>query len=464
MNMKRSIILLFTMALVGILTAPAQTPTQSVYTSTDSPDISVTTSAENGFSIQNTRSKKVELPGAIIPHSWGVQLKTGNVSAANLDMIQALGYKVIRRGFIWESIEKERGVYDFSVYDRLMNDCRDRGLTVVGCIAFANKLYGGSVLEEKGRKAYAKFAAALAGHYKHYNILWEIWNEPNTMTFWGKHGGKGNTERYADEYLALVNETVPAMRKSDPGCFVMAGAMSAFWDQSFNWMGYCFQKGILKSGINAWSVHPYGTKNPEDYIGWYAKIREMMVKAGAPATFPILNSERGYPVGKAEGYAGGDPKLGNEYQAWHIVRQNIVDLLCDISVTIWYEWSGTEGFSLLQGAEKSLAYDAVKFLIAQLSGYHFDKRHPTTSDRDFVVQFSNSTGDTKIVAWTSPPAGGSPDEIIPHQVTIPVDATGSTKIFQLYGDQETTPVECGMITLMLTGAPQYIVVTEAVTK
>ncbi len=456
--MKRIIILLFVTVAFCIHFVSAQTSNDRVTLAENgSSNLMSTKSSGNGINTNDKNPKKIQLPEAPIPHSWGIQLKTGNVSAENLDMIQTLGYKVVRRGFIWESIEKVKGVYDFSAYDRLMKDCRDRGLTVVGCIAFANKLYGGTVLEDKGREGYAKFAAALAKHYKDYNILWEIWNEPNTMTFWGKHGGKGNTERYADEYLALVNVTVPAMRKSNPKCFVMGGAMSAFWDQSFNWMGYCFEKGILKSGIDAWSVHPYGTKNPEDYIDWYAKIREMMVKAGAPATFPILNSERGYPIGKAEGYAGGDPKQSHEYQAWHIVRQNIVDILCDIKVTIWYEWSGTEGFSLLHGTEKTPAYNAVKFMIGQLSGFHFDKRLPTSSDRDFVVQFTNNTGSMKIVAWTSPPTGGSPDKIVQHQITIPVEATGSPEIFQLYGDKETTAVECGVINLFLTGAPQYIV-------
>ena len=420
----------------------------------------LTASPANGFDVKDTTTKKFQLPDSTIPQSMGIQIKTNDTSAANLDMIRSLGYKVVRRGFIWESIEKVAGIYDFSSYDRLMNDCRSRGLSVIGCIAFTNKLYGGTVLDDKGREGYARFAAALAEHYKDYNIIWEIWNEPNTMTFWGRHGGKGNTERYADEYLALVNVTVPAMHKSNPKCFVMAGSMSAFWDQSFNWMEFCFKKGILKSGIDAWSVHPYGTRNPEDYIEWYSKIRQMMVKSGAPATFPILNSERGYPIGKAEGYAGGDPKLSYEYQAWHIVRQYMIDLLCDIKGTIWYEWSGNEGFGLVKGNEKTPAFNAVKFMIGQLSGYRFDKRLPTALPRDFVLRFTNKAGSVKMMAWTSPPAGGSPDEIVPHQITIPIEVTGSLETFQLYGEQGTNIVQDGRITLNLTGAPQYITLNK----
>src|SRR5688500_5257872 len=74
------------------------------------------------------------LPDQTIPQPFGVQLKGPNNSAENLDKIQALGLKMVRRGFIWEAIEKEQGVYDFSLYDRLVKDCKDRGLTMVACM------------------------------------------------------------------------------------------------------------------------------------------------------------------------------------------------------------------------------------------------------------------------------------------------------------------------------------------
>jgi hypothetical protein len=398
-------------------------------------------------------------PDTTIPQSFGMQLKANNNSAPNLDMVRDLGIKVVRRGFIWESIEKTAGVYDFSEYDRLMKDCRERGFVVIGCMAFSNKLYGGTVLDDKGREGYARFAAALAAHYRDENVMWEIWNEPNTMTFWGKHGGKGNTERYANEYLALVNVVAPAMHKANPKCIVVGGAMSAFWSESFNWMGFCFQKGILKSGIDAWSVHPYGTKNPEDYMDWYVKMRAMMAQAGAPPTFPILNTERGYPVGKAEGYAGGDPKLSREYQAWHIVRQYLIDLLCDVKATVWYEWSGAEGFSVIEGNEKTPAYNACKFMIEQLSGYRLDRRVPLKSPRDFVLRFTNKAGGVKLVAWTSPPPNGTPDKTETHAVDVPVEATGSLETFQLYGAKGTVTVKNATVNLTLTGAPQYVTVS-----
>jgi hypothetical protein len=399
------------------------------------------------------------MPEQTIPQTCGMQLKTNNEGPDTLDMVRELGCKVVRRGFIWERIETKAGVYDFSSYDKFMNNCRDRGLKVIGCLAFANRLYGGTVLDAKGREGYAKWAAALAGHYKDYDIIWEIWNEPNTMTFWGKHGGKGNTPQYADEYSALVKETAPAMHKANPKCIVQGGAVSAFWEPSFVWMGACFKNGLLKM-VDAWSVHPYGTKSPEDAIAWYARLRKMMTESGAPADFPILNSERGYPLGKAEGYAGGDPKMAGEYQAWHIVRQYLVDHMCGIKATVWYEWGGTEGFAVYTGKDKTQPYIAAKVMMEQLGGYAFDRRINVASDRDFVLRFTNKSGGVKLAAWAAPPAEGAPDKIKPHDVSIPVEGKGSLTLVGIYGEKGAVDVKGGSISLTLSGAPQYVTVSD----
>ena len=142
------------------------------------------------------------IPDGTIPYNMGVQLKGDTDGPEDLDRVQELGMKWVRRGFIWESIEREKGVYDFSQYDRFVNDCEKRGLKIIGCMAFSNKLYG-HVKDEPARSAYADFAAELVKHYKGRNIIWEIWNEPNTMTFWGRHGKVGNSPQYAREYTDI---------------------------------------------------------------------------------------------------------------------------------------------------------------------------------------------------------------------------------------------------------------------
>lgn len=398
-------------------------------------------------------ARATTLPEFIIPQTCGMQLKAKNCSAENLDEIRAVGLTFVRRGFAWADTEKEKGVYDFSGYDRLLEDTRQRGLRVLGCIAFDNKLYG-PVREAEGRAAYARFAAALAERYKDHRILWEIWNEPNTMTFWGKHG-KGNSEQYATEYTALVKEAVPAMRKADPGCFLMAGSVSCLWPPSYLWTESCFKQGILQSGIDAWSVHPYGFKSPEEYIEAYAKLRKMMEQYGVPKNFPLLNSERGYPLKKAEGWAGGPASMAMQFQAWHLVRQYLIDLLCDVRMTNWYEWTGDE-FGIVRGKEHLPAYDACKVMTEQLGGYRLAKRLPLESPLDFALLFEKASGEQKLVVWTAPPPGQSPDKTKDHAVELPADAPGPLDVCDLFGKKSTLAVAGGKFTVTLTGSPQHV--------
>jgi len=397
----------------------------------------------------------VTIPDGTVPSNIGMQLKGGGDSAETLDEVSKLGVKWVRRGFHWEAIEKEKGVYDFSKFDVFVKDCKDRGLGIIGCMAFSNKLYG-HVKDEPGRAGYAAYAAALAVRYKDENIMWEIWNEPNTMTFWGKHGKKGNSEPYAIEYTNLVKAVVPAMKAANPNCIVLAGSVSNMWTESYKWMGFCFKHGMLKQNWDAWSVHPYGLRSPEDYIEAYAITRKLMTDAGGTTTRPWINSERGFPIGKAEGFAGGPANMAYEFQAWHLVRQYLVDLLEGVRITVWYEWAGKEGFAFYRPSDPTPAYKACKVLIAELTGYKLDKRLPTKEPRDFVLRFTNASGGIKLVAWTAPPAMKGPDQTVAHAISLPVDATNSLNATALYGEKSTLTVKDGAVQIQLTGAPQYI--------
>ena len=399
------------------------------------------------------------IPDGTIPSGLGVQLKGHNDDPGNLAHIAEAGFTWVRRGFIWESIEKEKGSYDFSRADAFLNDCEANGLTVLACMAFNNKLYG-HVKDEPARSAYAAWAAAMADHFRGRNIVFEIWNEPNTMTFWGKHGPKGNSSEYAGEYTLLVKETTAAMKKADKDCIILAGSVSNLWSESYNWITYCFRDGMMDLDWDIWSVHPYGLKAPEDYINAYSHVRHLMSEAsdGRVEKRVWFNSERGFPLGKNEGYAGGDPALAEEYQAWHLIRQYLIDRLEGVPVTIWYEWSGNEGFSLWDGNKESKALQAFRILAREFNGYKITRRIENGNPRDFILLLEDSRGRRKIACWTAPPEMNTVDKTVPHPVTIRADGLrGKVKVLDLYGDLSVCKTRRGAMILTVTGSPQYII-------
>ncbi len=401
----------------------------------------------------------LDVSSQLVPETLGIQTKNHSSSTVDIENIKNTGVRYIRRGFIWENVEKQIGVYDFSHYDRIVQDAEERGLHILGTLYGGNDSYEfdglGGIQTEEGRKGFAAFSAALAERYKDKNIIWEIWNEPNTLMFW-RENPFPTRDSLAGEYTALVKETVPAMLAADPGCFVMAGSVSAFWEPSYTWSDICFKKGIGETGIRGWSVHPYGLKTPEEYSAGYTRFREIFVENNMPEDFPIFNSERGFSLEKLdEGWSGGNVEKAEEYQAWHLVRQYLIDVMNDIKLSIWYEWDGPK-FGVVYNGEKRKSYYACVKFVDELGGYSYAERLYTASPSDYLLLFENNSGDRKVVAWTSPPPGKSPGEFVSHTVEIPADFGNRVSVCDILGNKEDFDIQNNRVHVELTGSPKYI--------
>ncbi len=409
-----------------------------------------------------------KLPEPYFPGPLFVQLKSENFNIETIDKVHAMGFRGFRRALYWEAVDKGDGKYDFSKWDKEFAHAKSKGMRIVGCWFGNNKLYEtdnlGGIQTEKGRKAFAKFAAAAVAHYKDHDILWEVWNEPNVRTFWRSNkqpvGGvptaAHNSKEFAEEYTSLVKEIMKEVLKADPDAFVMAGSVSNYWQPSYEWTEYCFKEGILKTGIRGWSVHPYGVSRPEDFEEGHKITRDLLKKYGAP-DLAMLNTERGFSVEKHqgggevanEGWSGGPADQAHIFQAWHYVRQYMADQMAGLALTSWYELGG-EKFGLLP--DRPIAV-ASKVMHAELDGYRYAGRLESDSKLDYILVWENKAGERKLVAWTAPPHKESPDKAKSHNVTIS-GLSGAVKAVDLAG--KDVSLTGNPVTVKLTGAPCYI--------
>lgn len=405
------------------------------------------------------RAAELAEPG--IPQSMGMQTKP-DTTPQDFQTIQDMQFRYIRRGFYWSAAEKVKGEYDFAEFDRIFQQAKDHGFVMVACLFSNNKLYEpdhvGGITTDAGRQGFAAYAAAMAARYKDHDVLWEIWNEPNTKTFWRKDG-KGNTPEFAQEYTDLVKAVAVAMLAADPDCFILGGSVSNYWEKSYEWTEYCFQKGILKTGIRGWVVHPYGMKTPEEHALGHAITRDLFVKYGASADFPLLNTERGFAVQKPtdndEGWSGGSEELAIQFQSWHFVRQIMIDQMCIVPVTIWYQWGGAK-FGFVNEGKNRPVMDACRTLVSQLTGYRYKERIATESDLDYLLVFENAAGHRKIVAWTAPPPTQAPDAAKPHDLSVALPLTGDIVTVDIYGKKSSARTTDGKTTIAVSPAPQYL--------
>lgn len=468
--MKKSIVFLLVLfAFISFKANPtaAQTPLSgsvNLVKSNSSKFLAVTSpiSAAGQPDAATAVKMKTVLPAKMIPLGLGFNVHIMGPDQ-DWDNIKASGARFIRADFTWQGVESSNGQYNFDAHDRMLDALDKRGIRALFILDYRNTLYPNPETTEEGREAYAMFAAASVRHFKGRNVIWEIWNEPN-VGFWLGTGGLNSVE-FADQYVALVKKAVPMMRAADPDCYILGGSVSCLWRDSFRWIDQAFKQGLLNTGINALSVHPYGYPRPELCMEGgkpgeegYALLREKMEKAGAPKDFPIVNSEVGYSTAD-KGIAKGS--LALDQQAMLFVRTYLVDQMCDIRMTIWYNWdeNDAETHKVRSNRSEPLpVYNACKNMTAELTGFHYVERLKVGTNLDYVAVFQNASKEWKIVAWTTPQGRDeSQDKAQVHDVTIPTKGSrGVVAVRNLYGKVVQAKVAAGTVTLALTGSPQYI--------
>jgi hypothetical protein len=332
-----------------------------------------------------------DLPSPIVPDGLGVNIHFTGEPARDLDMIQAGGWKFIRMDFVWSSVEKQKGAYDFAAYDVLTDALAKRGIRALYILDYSNPLYESdqSVRTEEGRQAFARYAATAAKRYKGRGILWELWNEPN-IGFW-------KPQPSVNDYMALAKAVFPAIRKADPGSTCVAPATSSI---PIEFLEECFNQGLLEL-IDGVTVHPYRQRPPETVAEDYAQLRQLIARYSPKRPdIPILSGEWGYSSVWKD--------FNVTRQGQYLPRQFLINLSQGVPLSIWYDWhdDGPDpkeaehhfGTVTLDYKPKP-AYRAVQRLVRALSGKRFIKRLDSAPE-DYLLLFSDGDRET-IAAWTT---------------------------------------------------------------
>lgn len=332
------------------------------------------------------------LPGPTISDGFGVNIHFTEAEPGELKALAESGNRFVRMDLAWQGVEREKGKYDFSRYDRLVEDMGRLNIRILFILDYAHRFYdeGLPPHTEEGRLAFARFAAATAERYAGKGIIWEIWNEPNIKQFW-------KPQPNAMDYCKLAHVTIDAIREVDPKAFIIGPASSTFPWEFLDVMG---EQRVLKR-LDAVSVHPYRQTMPETAEQDYARLRLLLHKYVPDRRIPIVSGEWGYSTA----WRG----MTEEKQAQYIVRQRLINLACDVPLSIWYDWRD-DGLdpnepehhfgTVYRDFRPKPSYLAARQLSRSLAGSHFVCRIATGDPRDWVLLFRRGRDDA-VAAWTT---------------------------------------------------------------
>ena len=71
---------------------------------------------------------------------WGVNIHSTSAMPGEMEQL-AQGFATTRMDFVWASIERQRGVYDFSAYDVLLTQLQGQKVAAYWILDYGNPLY-----------------------------------------------------------------------------------------------------------------------------------------------------------------------------------------------------------------------------------------------------------------------------------------------------------------------------------
>lgn len=268
------------------------------------------------------------------------------VDRAELAKLRAAGTRILRNDINWASVERQRGVYDFTTthFDDLVHAASDAGLRILFILDYGNRLYGpaNAVVDEAGRAAFAAFAAAAAQRYRGHGCAWEVWNEPNLGSFWNGGGARPNPEVYG----LLVKAAAAAIRTADPSATILMGAAYTGFPElvpliggipGVEFLDRLFATGAL-SVVDAVTFHPYRAEPPETVGATVDAIRRSMAAAGR--SLPLWCGEWGYTTYDPDAPATNVntlPASSLDQQASYAARMLLNNFRLDLPTTVWYQ-------------------------------------------------------------------------------------------------------------------------------
>lgn len=291
------------------------------------------------------------------------------------DRVAELGVKWIRIQSGWAKTEKERGVYDFSWLDQVVDNLITRGLKPWLCLCYGNGLYSEQAAKVFGavgvppihtseeKEAWKNYVKELARHYKGRVETFEVWNEPDGIWCW-KHGVS------ATELGSFTNETAIALKEANPNAYVIGGALCL---KKLSYLGEAFTAGF-GDHIDGISFHEY-THDESEVAQTVSAYRALCRVYGKD--LELIQGESG---SQSKSGGSGALKTGawtQRKQAKQLLRHMIADLMADVKFTSYF--SCMDMFEALNGKVGDLA-SYKDFGYFGVLGAEFDEEGRATGD------------------------------------------------------------------------------------
>jgi hypothetical protein len=197
----------------------------------------------------------------------------------------------------WANFQPERGKWDFSSGDGLIDSARKNRIRIVGVLCYlapwASSPAPGAdhgtrtrTFPIKDMRYWRDYVEGVVGRYHKDVKYWEVYNEFNSPAFARNASVK--------DYAAMVRQAHEAAGKVDPQCKIGIGCA----DVDISFLEQVFVQGAAGC-VDFVNVHPYSLMGAvmdgreTVFLQMAANLRKMLAKCGQPMDMPLWVSEIG---------------------------------------------------------------------------------------------------------------------------------------------------------------------------
>ncbi|MDD5771398.1 MAG: beta-galactosidase [Candidatus Omnitrophica bacterium] len=140
----------------------------------------------------------------------------------SISLMREAGVGWVRLDFLWGDIEPRQGNFDFDKYDYIVQMLKDKGIHILGILHYSTdwaSACGSWNCPPRENEFFIRYASQVIRRYKQQVKYWELWNEPDSPTYWKQQDG-------LKSYCALLKEFYITAKQIDPECKVLNGGLA----------------------------------------------------------------------------------------------------------------------------------------------------------------------------------------------------------------------------------------------
>ena len=194
-----------------------------------------------------------------------------------------------RIDFLWDDIESSPQEFNFTKYDYIVDLCNKNNLNILAILDYSATWATAKGIwnyPPKDNKLFVNFAAKVIERYKDKIKYWEVWNEPDSFTYWV-------TQDQLKSYCVLLKDVYIAAKKVDADCKILNGGLA----NGLASVNHLYDNGC-KGYFDILNIHIFQTPlNPDSIkaVTAYPKLAYKVMSRNGDAAKKIWITEIGCP-------------------------------------------------------------------------------------------------------------------------------------------------------------------------